>query len=121
MINGHCHKQFIKIYEIFSDQLASGHELGCSVAIEYEGNEVANLFGGYANTSKSKIWKENTLVNVWSVTKAVTGITTPGVVPVAGARAHGRGYGRGVVGPHLGSGLRIPDAALPPFLKIKPL
>ena len=74
MINGHCDKKFIKIYEIFSDQLASGHELGCSVAIEYEGNEVANLFGGYANTSKSKIWKENTLVNVWSVTKAVTGI-----------------------------------------------
>ena len=74
MINGHCDKQFIKIYEIFSDQLASGHELGCSVAIEYEGNEVANLFGGYADTSKSKIWKENTLVNVWSVTKAVTGI-----------------------------------------------
>ena len=74
MINGHCDKKFIKIYEIFSDQLASGHELGCSVAIEYEGNEVANLFGGYADTSKSKIWKENTLVNVWSVTKAVTGI-----------------------------------------------
>ena len=74
MINGHCDDRFKKIHEIFSKQLKSGHELGCSVAIEYKGNEVVNLYGGYTNKSKSKEWEDDTLVNVWSVTKAVTGI-----------------------------------------------
>ena len=74
MINGHCDDRFKKILEIFSEQLISGHELGCSVAIEYEGNEVVNLYGGYTNKLKSKVWTDDTLVNVWSVTKAVTGI-----------------------------------------------
>ena len=74
MINGHCDDRFKKIYEIFSKQLKSGHELGCSVAIEYQGKEVVNLYGGYTNKLKSKEWESNTLVNVWSVTKAVTGI-----------------------------------------------
>ena len=74
MINGHCDDRFKKIHDIFSEQLISGHELGCSVAIEYEGNEVVNLCGGYTNKLKSKVWTDDTLVNVWSVTKAVTGI-----------------------------------------------
>ena len=74
MINGHCDDRFKKIYEIFSKQLKSGHELGCSVAIEYQGKEVVNLYGGYTNKLKSQEWESNTLVNVWSVTKAVTGI-----------------------------------------------
>jgi CubicO group peptidase (beta-lactamase class C family) len=74
MINGHCDDKFKKIYEIFSDQLDSGHELGCSVAIEYEGKEVVNLYGGHTNPSKNTQWNNNTLVNVWSVTKAVSGI-----------------------------------------------
>jgi CubicO group peptidase (beta-lactamase class C family) len=80
MINGHCDDRFNELYKIFSNQLSSGHELGCSVAIEYEGKEVVNLYGGYTNTSKSTEWKNNTLVNVWSVTKAVTGICITKIV-----------------------------------------
>lgn len=80
MINGHCDDKFKKIYEIFSDQLDSGHELGCSVAIEYEGKEVVNLYGGHTNPSKNTQWNNNTLVNVWSVTKAVTGICVTKII-----------------------------------------
>ena len=74
MIKGYCDDRFLKIKNIFSNQINSGYELGCSVAVEYKGKEVINLYGGYTDETKTNLWKKNTLVNVWSVTKAVTGV-----------------------------------------------
>ena len=74
ILKGHCDDRFKQIHEILFKQLSSGYELGCSVAIEHEGKEVINLYGGHTNTAKDKEWANDTLVNVWSVTKAVTGI-----------------------------------------------
>ena len=74
MIKGYCDDRFLKIKKIFSNQINSGYELGCSVAVEYKGKEVINLYGGYTDETKTNLWKKNTLVNVWSVTKAVTGV-----------------------------------------------
>ena len=74
MIKGYCDDRFLKIKKIFSNQINSGYELGCSIAVEYKGKEVINLYGGYTDESKTNLWKKNTLVNVWSVTKAVTGV-----------------------------------------------
>ena len=74
MIKGYCDDRFLKIKNIFSNQIISGYELGCSVAVEYKGKEVVNLYGGYTDETKTNLWKKNTLVNVWSVTKAITGV-----------------------------------------------
>ena len=74
MIKGYCDDRFLKIKNIFSNQINNGYELGCSVAVEYKGKEVVNLYGGYTDETKTNLWKKNTLVNVWSVTKAVTGV-----------------------------------------------
>ena len=74
MIKGYCDDRFLKIKNILSNQINSGYELGCSVAVEYQGKEVINLYGGYTDETKTNLWKKNTLVNVWSVTKAVTGV-----------------------------------------------
>ena len=74
MIKGYCDDRFLKIKNIFSSQINNGYELGCSVAVEYKGKEVINLYGGYTDETKTNLWKKNTLVNVWSVTKAVTGV-----------------------------------------------
>ena len=74
ILKGHCDDRFKEIHEILSKQLSSGYELGCSVAVEHEGKEVINLYGGHTNKTKDKEWTNDTLVNVWSVTKAVTGI-----------------------------------------------
>jgi len=74
MIKGYCDDRFLKIKNILSNQINSGYELGCSVAVEYKGKEVINLYGGYTDETKTNLWKKNTLVNVWSVTKAVTGV-----------------------------------------------
>tara|TARA_B100001109_G_scaffold163043_1_gene132755 strand:+ start:2855 stop:4066 length:1212 start_codon:yes stop_codon:yes gene_type:complete len=74
MIKGYCDDRFLTIKNILSNQISNEYELGCSVAVEYEGKEVINLYGGYTDQTKTNLWKKNTLVNVWSVTKAVTGV-----------------------------------------------
>ena len=64
MIKGYCDDRFLKIKSILSNQINSGYELGCSVAVEYKGEEVINLYGGYTDETKTNLWKKNTLVNV---------------------------------------------------------
>ena len=72
MISGHCDPNFTEIKKIFTQSFDSGHETGASVAIEYKGRTIVDLFGGHTDAAKKNSWKENTLVNVFSVTKGVT-------------------------------------------------
>ena len=71
-IKGHCRSDFIEIQNIFADSIKSGHETGASIAIEYKGEMIVDLYGGYKDAAKSVPWDKNTLVNVFSVTKGVT-------------------------------------------------
>ena len=74
MIKGTYKPKFQKVYDILHNQIKSDYELGAAVSVELNGEEVINLWGGYTSESKEKFWEENTIVNVWSVTKAVTGV-----------------------------------------------
>ena len=74
MINGHCDEKFSELRKILDHQLNSNFELGASVAVEWKGKEVVNLYGGYKDENKNSEWQEYTIVNVFSVTKAVSGI-----------------------------------------------
>jgi len=74
MLKGHCDEKFTEIRKILEQQLNSNFELGASVAVEWKGKEVVNLYGGYKDENKISQWQEDTIVNVFSVTKAVSGI-----------------------------------------------
>ena len=74
MVQGNYKPEFQKIYDIFNDQINSDYELGAGISIEYKGELIVDLFGGFKSESKTTKWTKDTLVNVWSVTKAVTGI-----------------------------------------------
>ena len=74
MVKGHCDEQFLKLKLILEKQLNSNYELGASVSVEWQGKEVVNLYGGFKDESKNCQWTEDTIVNVFSVTKAVSGI-----------------------------------------------
>ena len=74
MVKGYCDKKFSELKSILEYQLKSNYELGASVAVEWKGKEVVNIYGGYKDENKELEWDENTLVNVFSVTKAVSGI-----------------------------------------------
>ena len=74
MVKGTYQPKFQKLYDIFSDSLESNYELGAGISIEHNGKNIVNLWGGYTNEKKDQEWTEETIVNVWSVTKAITGI-----------------------------------------------
>ena len=74
MIKGHCDDRFLQLKEILDNQLKSNFELGASVAVEWQGKEVVNLYGGFTDETKKFEWNKNTIVNTFSVTKAISGI-----------------------------------------------
>ena len=65
-------------YEQLADVLASclddGLDLGASVAVTVDGETVADLWGGWADEARTKPWQRDTIVNVWSTTKTMTGL-----------------------------------------------
>ena len=72
MIKGYCDPKFQKVYDAFSNAITSDFETGAALAIEHQGKIITNLWGGYQDFNKTKEWEEDTLVNVFSVTKGVT-------------------------------------------------
>jgi len=72
MINGHCDPRFLEVKDIFTQSIESHYEVGAAIAIECKGELVVNLWGGHKDAARTSAWEEDTLVNVWSVTKGVT-------------------------------------------------
>ena len=55
MIKGHCDNEFLELKNILENQLITNYELGASVAVELDGKEVVNLYGGYIDENLSLI------------------------------------------------------------------
>ena len=72
LVDGFCEPEFSKLEDIFVKSIQSGFDDGAGFALEVEGKEVLNLWGGFSDREHKKNWQENTLVNVFSVTKAMT-------------------------------------------------
>lgn len=51
--------------------LAEGLDLGFSLAVVRNGEFVVDLWGGYADAARGRRWQEDTLVNIWSMTKGI--------------------------------------------------
>ena len=73
-IHGTCDPHFEPLRDAFAENFESEGEVGASVAVTVAGEFVADLWGGYADGERSRPWGEDTLVNVWSCTKAMTTI-----------------------------------------------
>lgn len=73
-VTGLCEPRFFKVQEAFIANFQQGAEIGSAVAIYQRGKAVVDLWGGYADLEQNKLWLPTTLVNVWSVTKAVVAL-----------------------------------------------
>lgn len=65
---------FEKVAEAFAENFADGAELGAGFAATLEGETVVELWGGYADRGKSRLWDADTLVPVYSTTKGVAAL-----------------------------------------------
>ncbi len=73
-IEGFCEERFKSVKEAFQSNFDNNLEVGASFAVTLNGKHVVDLWGGYANAAKTKQWKKNTIVNVYSTTKVMTAI-----------------------------------------------
>lgn len=60
------------VLDAFIDNFARGLETGASVCVIHRGRVVADLWGGFSDAACTMPWREDTLCNVMSVTKAMT-------------------------------------------------
>ena len=70
-IAGTTDTKFARVREAFAANFASGLEHGGGVAVMLDGNPVVELWGGHADAAKTRPWRQDTLINVWSCTKGV--------------------------------------------------
>ena len=73
-VHGACDPRFAAVRDVFAANLAAGREIGASFAATVEGRMVVDLWGGHADGARSKAWQRDTIVNVFSTTKALTAL-----------------------------------------------
>jgi CubicO group peptidase (beta-lactamase class C family) len=70
-VDGHCDPRFAGVREAFAASIAQGMEHGGGVSVIVGGKTVVDLWGGYADAARTRAWRRDTLVNVWSSGKGV--------------------------------------------------
>jgi CubicO group peptidase (beta-lactamase class C family) len=73
-VQGTCDSRFAEMRDVLEASLESGADLGASVAVTIDGSPVVDLWGGWADSDKTKPWVTDTITNVWSTTKTMTNL-----------------------------------------------
>jgi CubicO group peptidase (beta-lactamase class C family) len=73
-VQGQCARGFEPLREALAEILAAGAEVGAALAVYVEGRLVVDLWGGHADAERQRPWERDTLVNFYSVGKAVTAV-----------------------------------------------
>src|SRR2546425_9338923 len=79
-VQGRCDARFAAVREAFAANFEAGREVGASFAATVDGELVVDLWGGHADAARTKPWTRDTIVNVFSTTKAMTALCTHMVV-----------------------------------------
>jgi CubicO group peptidase (beta-lactamase class C family) len=73
-IAGTCDGRFAAVHEAFRENFSERGELGAGISVVLEGRTVVELWGGWADTDCSRAWQQDTVVNVFSVGKALAAV-----------------------------------------------
>lgn len=74
-VTGTCDPRFEAVKELLQSNIDADEELGASIVVNINGENVVDIWGGYADKDKTKPWQENTITNVWSSTKTIASLT----------------------------------------------
>ena len=80
IVHGPCEPGFARVRRAFAEILASGWEVGAALAVYVDGHAALDLWGGHADAARTRRWERDTLVNLYSVGKAVTAVCALRVV-----------------------------------------
>jgi CubicO group peptidase (beta-lactamase class C family) len=73
-VYGTCDPAFARVRDAFAGNLADRDEHGGAVCVTVGGRTVVDLWGGYADEAGTRPWQADTLVNVFSVGKAMVAL-----------------------------------------------
>ncbi|MBI2491951.1 MAG: beta-lactamase family protein [Candidatus Rokubacteria bacterium] len=73
-VHGHCAPGFERLREALGEILATGAEVGAALAVYLDGRPVVDLWGGHADAARTRPWTADTIVNLFSLGKAVTAV-----------------------------------------------
>jgi len=73
-IDGLCDPRFAGVRDAFAWCFAEGLEHGGGVSVVVQGKIVVDLWGGHADAARTRPWRRDTLINVWSSTKGVVAL-----------------------------------------------
>ncbi|HEX4246093.1 MAG TPA: serine hydrolase domain-containing protein [Acidimicrobiales bacterium] len=74
MISGRCNQEFDAVREAFAGNFAEQGEVGAAVCVMVDGDVVVDLVGGWADGAGERPWLPTTMVDFYSVGKAVVGL-----------------------------------------------
>ena len=74
-IEGLSDDRFEPLVEFLEQQLDADYDLGASLAVTVDGETVVDVWGGWADTERTRPWAEDTITNVWSTTKTMTALS----------------------------------------------
>jgi CubicO group peptidase (beta-lactamase class C family) len=73
-VDGVADTRFDGLRAEFQRQFDSGAELGASIAVVEHGIPIVDLWGGFSDEARNVPWRDDTITNVWSITKTVTAL-----------------------------------------------
>jgi len=74
VIDGRCDSGFGAVRDAFAGNFAARGELGGAVCVAVDGTVVIDLWGGHTDAAQTRAWERDTLVNVFSVGKAMAAL-----------------------------------------------
>jgi len=75
-ISGTCDPAFVRVREAFSNNFAKHGEPGAAIAVTVRERTVVDLWGGWSDRARTHDWQRDTLVNFFSVGKAIAAACT---------------------------------------------
>jgi len=73
-MDGHVDARFRPVADAFAEGFEAGRDVGASVAVMLDGDLVVDLWHGHADRRRQVAWRPDTLVCMFSVTKAMTSL-----------------------------------------------
>ncbi len=74
-ISGHCAPEFAAVRSAFASNFAERGEVGGAVCVIENGEIVVDLVGGWVDGARTRAWTHDTLVDFYSVGKALVAIS----------------------------------------------
>ena len=73
-VYGWCDPRFYWVKQVFEQHFDEGRAVGAAVSFTLNGEKVVDLWGGYADKKKHKLWEEDTMPVIYSCTEGMTSL-----------------------------------------------